>query len=98
VAKAGDASFGRLLLAPVLVMGAALALLAIDTETGLVPLVRLQDRVQGIRARVAGLEAERDALRARVRLLRSDDFTVEAVAREQLGMVRPGEIVIRWDD
>jgi cell division protein FtsB len=45
--------------------------------------------------RIASLRAENAALRRRVELLRSDPAAIESVARETLGLVRPGEIVVQ---
>lgn len=86
-----------LLLAPTLALITALGLLAVDRETGLSSLHRLSRDVAAARARVAELARERAELLDRVRRLRADPFMIEAVAREQLGMVRPGEVVIHWD-
>jgi cell division protein FtsB len=56
-----------------------------------------------IRARRASLEASRDldrlkrdnaSLREQARRLREDPATIEAVARGQLGLIRPGEILV----
>jgi cell division protein FtsB len=42
------------------------------------------------------LQKENDALRRRVTRLRTDDLHMEQVAREELNLVRPGEIVYRF--
>jgi cell division protein FtsB len=41
------------------------------------------------------LRAENAALRRRAERLRTDPATIEGVARETLGLVRPGELVVR---
>ena len=43
---------------------------------------------------LARLKHENAALRDRVRRLRSDPATIESVARGELGLVRPGEILV----
>ena len=42
---------------------------------------------------VAGLRQENDALRERARRLREDSAAVEDLARQELGLIRPGEKV-----
>jgi cell division protein FtsB len=82
-------------IAPALVVAAALAILLLDRETGIVPLASLRGEVSRIEARVEALAAERGRLRSRVVALQTDPLEVEALARERLGMVRPGEVVLR---
>ena len=60
-------------------------------------LLELHRTVAESRQQIEALEQERDALRQRIRALRSDPLAVETAAREQLGMLRPGERVLRWD-
>jgi cell division protein FtsB len=43
---------------------------------------------------LARIKRENAALRDRVRRLRSDPDTIESVARGELGLVRPGEILV----
>jgi len=42
------------------------------------------------------LQKENDALRQRVSRLRTDDLYLEQVAREELNLVRPGEVIYRF--
>jgi cell division protein FtsB len=42
------------------------------------------------------LQRENEILRERVRRLRHDDLYLEKVAREELGLARPGEIIYRF--
>lgn len=85
-----------ILLGPALALVAAAATLAVDRETGILPVLQLLEQVRRADARVEALVAERGQLIRRVRGLRSDSFQIEAVARRELGMVRPGEVVIRF--
>ncbi len=91
-------SLRRLALGPLLALAACLAILATDRQTGLAALLALSEQVARARDSVDDLARERDELSRRVRRLRGDPLAIEAAAREQLGMVRPGEIVIRWAD
>ncbi len=47
-----------------------------------------------LEAQVKQLEAETDSLRQVLKLLESDIDFIERVAREDLGLVKPGEVVI----
>ncbi len=85
-----------LLWVPILTLGAAIGILALDRETGLFPLVDLLDQVRTTEQRVSELEDRRRHLIDHVRGLRANPFTIESVARTKLGMVRPGEVVLRW--
>ncbi len=91
-------SWAALLAGPLLALAACAAILLRDLETGLVPLARLAEEVERTHDRIEQLDRERARLRTRVRRLRGDPDAIEDVAREQLGMLRPGEIVVRWDD
>lgn len=42
------------------------------------------------------LQKENEKLRERIHRLRHDDLYLEKTAREELGLVRPGEIVYRF--
>jgi cell division protein FtsB len=81
---------------PLLLVLAAGATLALDRETGLMQLLTLAQEVEEAEANLEGLIGRRDELRARARRLHQDPREIEWVAREQLGMVRPGEVVVRW--
>ena len=45
-------------------------------------------------AKVERLKQENAALRDQARRLREDPATLEAVARRELGLIRPGEILV----
>ena len=67
-----------------------------DRETGAVTLLSLSRDVAQARERVEQARVEREFLVREIRLLRDDAFTIESHARRELGMVRPGERVLRW--
>lgn len=52
---------------------------------------RLHDQVGALKQRIAVVKQQNEALKERAELLRTPDF-VERVAREELGLVKPGEI------
>jgi len=64
-------------------------------DRGLPALLRAHQQAQAIAREIAALKAENAALRARAEALRHDARTIELVARETLGMARPGELLVR---
>jgi cell division protein FtsB len=82
-------------LAPLIGAGIAGALLAVDGKHGLTQLVGLRARTQHLESCLTELERERSQLVRTVHRLRNDPLAVERLAREKLGLVQPGELVIR---
>jgi cell division protein FtsB len=76
------------------IVGAAVALLY-DADNGLRTVFSVKAELRRADARLAQLYAEHTDLVGRADRLRADPFEIESVARESLGMVRPGEIVVR---
>jgi cell division protein FtsB len=54
---------------------------------------RLKTDLAAERAALDSLKAELDSLKQEVRLLERDPATQERVAREEFGMIRPGELL-----
>jgi cell division protein FtsB len=73
-------------------LGAAGALFY-DADNGLRAV--FHSRATGADVRLDRLREERAELLLRGERLRSDPLEIESVARESLGMARPGEIVVR---
>ena len=84
-----------LALGPVLALSGASVALVLDREDGIGTLIELRRQARYAHARVARLSAEKERLSSVVRGLRSDPDQVEAAARSRLGMLRPGEVVVR---
>ncbi len=53
-----------------------------------------RDREQELASRVAAAEERTALLKGRIARLRDDPATLERMAREQLGLVRPGDVVV----
>lgn len=51
--------------------------------------------VERARAELEALRAENDSLRAWAARLETDSATLERIARENMGMIRPGEVLYR---
>ena len=78
-------------------VGLALVVLAIAGFGGqsLNRLWQMKREVDGLEREIAGLRAETDHLTAAVGRLRSDPESIEQLAREELGLVKPGERVLK---
>ncbi len=81
-----------------LVVGVLAVLLgaAVFGENGILHLRRLRTEVEALHRDVQALEAENERLSRTIGELRSDPAAVERIAREELGLVRPGERVLRF--
>ncbi len=69
---------------------------AVFGENGVLHLRRLRAEVEALHRDVQTLEAENERLSRAIGELRSDPAAVERIAREELGLVRPGERVLRF--
>ncbi len=84
----------RLRLAAILLL--ALVVASVLGNRGLVRLYRMHQTQAALEREVAQLTAGNAALVEEVRALRTDPGRVEAIAREELGLVKPGEIVYEF--
>ena len=63
-------------------------------DRSLPALLRARDQVSSLTRDISALRAENARLKVRAEALRSDPSAIEAVARQMLGLARPGEIVV----
>ena len=63
------------------------------SDRGLPELQHARTRVAELHADIAHLEAENARLRAEIESVKKSTYAVERIAREDLGMSKPGEIV-----
>ena len=84
----------RLWWIPILVVAAAAWSLA-DERSGLPAWQRLNGDLASARERLEVLERDIEVLRGDARALDSDRFAIERAIREELGLARPGETVVR---
>ena len=68
------------------------------SEEGIAELRQAQQRVDTLRSEIRHLEEENARLEAEIENLRDSSFAVERIAREDLGMSKPGEIVYRVEE
>jgi cell division protein FtsB len=67
-------------------------------EHGVLKLVQYRQQRQAFAAEAAKLRADNDKLRQEIESLKNDPRYIERIARESLGMVRPGEFVIQFTE
>lgn len=66
---------------------------AIFGQQGLLKVRELEKEGASLAGRVAELQGETDRLRRNVQDMQTDPFLYEKLARERLGLVKPGEVV-----
>lgn len=72
--------------------------MAILGKDGFLQVQALEQELRAIQARIQALQEENDLLRQEVYALKYDPYFIEKLAREELGLVRPGEIVFQFVD
>ena len=82
----------------VLFVACVLAVNAVFGDKGLTDTLRARKAYAAATDDLARLKRENAALRDQVRRLRNDPATIESVARGELGLVRPGEILVTIRD
>jgi cell division protein FtsB len=75
-----------------------LSLLAMAGDRGFFEVYQFNRHLQHIERRIQALEVENERLRIQVTGLRSDPYQIEKLARQDLGLVRPDEIVFEIVD
>jgi cell division protein FtsB len=84
---------------PLYLLGAlilALALVTVVGERGVLLLWRLRGEKNQLDEQNYRLQLENESLRQRIARIRRDDFYLEKLAREELNLVRPGDVVYRF--
>ena len=84
----------RRLTAILLFVSVVLLVNALVGERGLVATRRARQDATALTAGIAQLRAENAALQEEARRLKEDPTAIERAARRDLGMIRPGEIVV----
>ena len=73
-----------------------LSLYTIVGDRGAIHLWRLQGEKEKLDQQNYVLRRENEALRQRIVRLRNDDLYLEMIARDELNLVRPGEVIYRF--
>lgn len=73
------------------------ALLVTFSNRGLIDYFRMKERLTAMRSTNSNLAGENRELKKTVSLLRNDLSYIEMVARNELGMVKEGDVVFRFE-
>jgi cell division protein FtsB len=90
----GERPARRPLRLAILFVSAVILAEAVVGQRGLVESYRARQRYRALEAQVAQLEADNARLREEARQLREEPAAVERIARRELGMARPGEVLV----
>jgi cell division protein FtsB len=71
---------------------------ALFGDMGLIQGIRQRSALARLAREVDDLRAANERLAADVRELKSDPYRIETIAREELGLARPGEILFLFPD
>jgi cell division protein FtsB len=93
----GDRSFLRRHLRLVLILLLALAVASVMGKRSVIRLYQMHQEQVVLEREIAQLATANAALAGEVRQLRTDPTKVESIAREELGLVKPGEIVYEFE-
>jgi cell division protein FtsB len=80
------------------ILGMALLALAVHDvfgSHGFLAMRRTQKEIQTLHNDIAGLNQENAKLAGQVKSLKSDPKAIERIAREEMGLARPGEIIFK---
>jgi cell division protein FtsB len=80
------------------IVASAVAVAVLDEETGLRAWQKARRDLAAAQARVAELEARIETREGEAEALRSDPLALERAIREDLGLAKPGETVVRGLD
>jgi cell division protein FtsB len=78
-----------------LVLALGLARAGLDEDSGVRQWLYLRSELEQAEGRIAGLEAEVEALRGEAKQLETDDYALERAIREELELVQPGQTLVR---
>ena len=76
------------------VLTVAMLLLAVFNEKGVLQVHSQAKKLSVVQSDIAKLDTEHKQLTAEIQSLRSDPTAIEKLAREELKLVKPGEVVL----
>ncbi|HKV29273.1 MAG TPA: septum formation initiator family protein [Candidatus Acidoferrales bacterium] len=65
---------------------------------GLVAMRRSKTQIHAIQAQIQQLDQENQELQQRIHSLKTDPAAIEKIARDRMGLARPGEIIFQLPD
>lgn len=84
----------RIALVVFAVLAFGLLLLAIFNDKGVLQVHSQSQKLAGVEAEIRKIEAENQALSDEIQALRTDPAMIEKLAREELKLVKPGDVVL----
>jgi cell division protein FtsB len=72
----------------------AILLLAVFNDNGALEVRAQSKKLASIETEIVNLDAENKRLTSEIKALRTDPATIEKLAREELKLVKPGEVVL----
>lgn len=99
-AKVAQSAFGRpqLVFFLAAVGTAIIVLVTVFGQRGVMEVHALKRKIKATSEEIAHFENVNSGLKERIKNLKEDPFTVEQIAREELGLVKPGETVYEFVD
>ena len=82
---------GRLVRYLIVAVGCVLIIDALVGDRGFLAMLKARQQYRTLEGALAAARAENDRLRQEARELREDPQAIEAIARRELGLIRPGE-------
>ncbi|MFV1950711.1 MAG: septum formation initiator family protein [Nitrospinota bacterium] len=73
-----------------------LILITVFSEKGIIHIYHLNKKLVVIKADIDRLQNENQRLKREIHALRTDFSYIEKIAREDLGLVKPGELVLEF--
>ncbi|NVJ10510.1 septum formation initiator family protein [Myxococcus sp. AM001] len=78
-------------------VAAALSLVSVVDAKGFRRYLSLRQDVESVQARNRSLSTQNEALRKEIAALRKDPAALERAVREELGFVKPGELIFHLE-
>jgi cell division protein FtsB len=91
----GADSLPRFFLLFLLLFGVGMILISLVGDQGLIAYTGLRGEAARLRSEVTRLEERRVLLTRQIEALRSDPDYIAVLARQRLGLVKPGEVVLQ---
>lgn len=85
----------RGLLLVLALVGVAVLVAVLDGSSGIRTSLELHEELRAARSRIEGVRTETERLRREAEALEARPFAVERAIREDLGLARPGETIVR---
>ncbi len=77
------------------VFAAGMLLVSLVGDQGLIAYWKLHGEAEALRGEIATMEARKSELARVIQALQDDPYYIEQIARQELGLVRPDEVVLQ---